>query len=174
MSPRISSSRSAAVDSFAGMASANAPAATVPPPGMAVFEKPTMIAPITTSSHEVALRAGRWAARSGTKSDPTRALGRRAGSSAVTCAGPASADPAGAHLSPISRGGAQRAEHEGHRAGARVHDALRTVAHVAGAAAAGGELCGAAGRVDRGPLRGGERLRGPGRTCLLQRIDGGG
>ena len=89
MSPRISSSRSAAVDSLAGMASANAPAARVPAPGSAVLEKPTMSAPSTTSSQELVLSSGSRAARSDTVSEPIS--GRVRGAQGVR--GPSSTFP---------------------------------------------------------------------------------
>src|SRR5699024_3677481 len=79
MSPTISRSSSAAVDSFAGMARANRPTAIVPAPGRAVLEKPTISAPRVTSSQAPTPRSGASAARSGMTGElisatPVRAL----------------------------------------------------------------------------------------------------
>src|SRR5699024_4299293 len=73
MSPTISRSSSAAVDSFAGMARANRPTAIVPAPGRAVFEKPTISAPRVTSSQAPTPRSGTSAARSGMGGEPISA-----------------------------------------------------------------------------------------------------
>src|SRR5699024_5343504 len=63
-----------------------------------------------------------------------------------------SAEPGGVDV-PLVDGGAGGTDHERHRRGARVDDALGDVADVAGAAASCGGLGRRAGGLDRGPLR---------------------
>src|SRR5699024_3028652 len=84
-----------------------------------------------------------------------------------------SAEPGGVHI-PCARGGSGGADHERHRCGARVDDALGDVADVAGAAAPRGGVGRRAGGLDRCLLGGGERLVGGGARLdgLAQRRDG--
>ena len=57
-SPTMSRSSRAAVDSFAGRPRANRPTAIVPPPGIAVLDRPTTSAPTITSTQVAAPRVG--------------------------------------------------------------------------------------------------------------------
>src|SRR5699024_8616280 len=79
----------------------------------------------------------------------------------------------GVHVSLVD-GGSGGPDHERHRGGARVDDALGDVADVAGAPAPRGGLGRRAGGLDRGLLRSGERLTGSGARLdgLAQRRDG--